>query len=105
LLAKLKEVAEQKKLVQSISVETICFILEEARVTYQHTKVWNRSNAPDFVVKKRIRQNYSEMPKNGRVICIDEFGPRSICELESPGINDKSKKIIISRLNSYTKVG
>jgi transposase len=51
-LAKIKEVAEQKKLVKSISVETIRVILEEANITYQHTKTWKESNDPDFAAKK-----------------------------------------------------
>jgi transposase len=56
-LAKIKEVAEQKKLVKSISVETIRVILEEANITYQHTKTWKESNDPDFAAKKNESSN------------------------------------------------
>lgn len=56
-LAKLKEAAEQKKIVSSISVETIRVILEEANITYQHTKTWKESNDPDFEAKKNESSN------------------------------------------------
>ena len=35
-----------------ISMETIRVIVEEADITYQHTKTWKASNDPDFEVKK-----------------------------------------------------
>ncbi|GEN36382.1 hypothetical protein ADA01nite_38420 [Aneurinibacillus danicus] len=50
-------VAEQKKLVKSISVETIRVILEEANITYPHTKTWKESNDPDFAAKKNESSN------------------------------------------------
>ncbi|MFD1457201.1 transposase, partial [Scopulibacillus daqui] len=33
---------------------------------------------PSFTLKKRIEQLYHHPPQDGRVICIDEFGPLSI---------------------------
>ncbi|WP_123809287.1 helix-turn-helix domain-containing protein [Kyrpidia tusciae] len=51
-LSKLKEEAERRGIVTSISMETIRVILEEADITYQHTKTWKVSNDPEFEVKK-----------------------------------------------------
>jgi transposase len=51
-LSKLKEEAERRGIVTTISIETIRVILEEADITYQHTKTWKASNDPDFEVKK-----------------------------------------------------
>src|SRR5690606_34159479 len=33
---------------------------------------------PNFIRKKRIEQLYNDPPQDGRVICVDEFGPLSI---------------------------
>jgi transposase len=54
-LSKLKETAEQKGIVKSISIETIRVILDEADITYQHTKTWKESNDPEFEAKKTNR--------------------------------------------------
>ena len=51
-LSKLKEEAERRGIVTFISMETIRVIVEEADITYQHTKTWKASNDPDFEVKK-----------------------------------------------------
>lgn len=51
-LTKLKETAEQKGIVKSISIETIRVILDEAEITYQHTKTWKESSDPEFESKK-----------------------------------------------------
>lgn len=51
-LSKLKETAEQKGIVKSISIETIRVILDDAEITYQHTKTWKESNDPEFESKK-----------------------------------------------------
>lgn len=51
-LPKLKQVAEERKIVKSISIETIRTILDEADITYQHTKTWKESNDPEFHTKK-----------------------------------------------------
>ncbi|WP_138495132.1 hypothetical protein [Paenibacillus pinistramenti] len=51
-LSKLKEAAEERGLVSSISIETIRVILDEAQITYQHTKTWKESTDPEFEVKK-----------------------------------------------------
>jgi transposase len=61
-LTKLKEAAEKKGIVRSISIETIRCILEEANITYQHTKTWKESNDPEFHTKKN-ESNSSTKPR------------------------------------------
>ena len=61
-LTKLKEAAEKKGIVRSISIETIRCILEEVNITYQHTKTWKESNDPKFHTKKN-ESNSSTQPR------------------------------------------
>ena len=61
-LTKLKEAAEKKGIARSISIETIRCILEEANITYQHTKTWKESNDPEFHTKKN-ELNSSTKPR------------------------------------------
>ncbi|MCE3200486.1 COG3415 family protein [Paenibacillus sonchi] len=51
-LSKLKQAVEERKIVSSISIETLRVILGEAKITYQNTKTWKDSNDPDFASKK-----------------------------------------------------
>jgi len=51
-LAKLREEAIRRKIVDDISLETVRTILEKHRVSYQRTKTWKESNDPEFESKK-----------------------------------------------------
>lgn len=51
-LAKLREEAIRRKIVDNISIETVRTILEKHGVSYQRTKTWKESNDPDFDAKK-----------------------------------------------------
>ncbi|WP_334074151.1 hypothetical protein [Paenibacillus sp. A14] len=53
-------------------------ILDEAKITYQNTKTWKQSDDTEFESKKRIEALYNSSPKDGKVICGDEFGPLSL---------------------------
>lgn len=65
-LSKLKQVAEERGIVDSISIETIRQILSEAKITYQHTKTWKESNAPEFHTKKNESNSCTTIhPKTG----------------------------------------
>jgi len=58
------------------STETVRRILRAAGVSWQATKTWKASKDPDFAAKKtRILGLYDHPPTDGRVICVDEFGP------------------------------
>jgi hypothetical protein len=48
-------------------------------VSWQATKTWKASNDPDFVEKiDRVLDLYDHPPAEGRVICVDEFGPLNL---------------------------
>ena len=51
-LAKLQEYLITRKILKSISIESLRQILKEERVSLQRTKTWKESNDPDFESKK-----------------------------------------------------
>ncbi|WP_339373157.1 helix-turn-helix domain-containing protein, partial [Paenibacillus elgii] len=69
-LSKLKEAAEERGIVPSISIETVRVILDEAQITYQHTKTWKESMDPEFEVKKTNRIALRSAPnRRARDLC------------------------------------
>lgn len=78
-LRKLARAAVEHEIVDSISPEGVRMILREAGVSHQRTKTWKESNDPLFEAKRRrIRRLYKNPPVDGRVMCLDEFGPLNI---------------------------
>jgi transposase len=77
-LSKLVEyLAEHHRL--HMSTETVRRVLHDAGITWQATKTWKASRDPDFAVKMaRILALYDDPPADGRVICVDEFGPLNL---------------------------
>jgi transposase len=62
-----------------VSTERARQILRAGKVSWQATKTWKASKDPDFIVKKdRILDLYDHRPTDGRVICVDEFGPLNL---------------------------
>jgi transposase len=62
-----------------VSHETIRQVLRKAGISFQNTKTWKHSNDPLFAAKtERILALYDRPPGDGRVICIDEFGPLNL---------------------------
>jgi transposase len=51
-LEKLREYLVSKRVLKTISIETLRQILKEERVSLQRTKTWKESNDPDFESKK-----------------------------------------------------
>ena len=69
--------AEHRRLL--ISTEAVRRILRQAGISWQATKTWKRSRDPDFAAKMaRILALYDQPPVDGRVICVDEFGPLNL---------------------------
>lgn len=78
-LTKLRDYLLATKVVAAISRETLRRILHEGGVTWQQTKTWKTSNDPDFSTKlARILDLYDHPPADGRVVCVDEFGPLNL---------------------------
>lgn len=78
-LPKLRDYLVAIGVVGQISVETLRQILRRGGVSWQATKTWKTSTDPDFAAKmNRILQLYDHPPTDGRVICVDEFGPLNL---------------------------
>jgi transposase len=77
-LSKLTEfLAAQHRVV--ISAESVRQILRRAGISWQATKTWKASKDPDFAAKMaRILDLYDNPPADGRIVCVDEFGPLNL---------------------------
>lgn len=83
-LAKLAEHLIRERIVDTISRETLRRILHDDGVSWQRTTTAKTSTDPDFDAKmRRVLQLYDHPPADGRVICVDEFGPLNL--LPRPG--------------------
>lgn len=77
-LTKLVDYLVRHRVVEQISTETVRQILKN-NITWQATKTWKTSNDPQFTEKKNaILDLYDHRPAEGRVICVDEFGPLNL---------------------------
>ncbi|MFD6398993.1 IS630 family transposase [Nocardia sp. NPDC060249] len=77
-LSKLVEVLRLNG-IADISRETLRVILKAGGVSWQSTKTWKSSNDPEFVAKmSRVLDLYDNPYEDGRVICVDEFGPLNL---------------------------
>jgi transposase len=78
-LPKLRQYLIEQGVVGSISIEHLRTLLRSRRVRWRRTKTWKESNDPHFDRKYRaIRRLYKRPPADGRVICVDEFGPLNL---------------------------
>jgi transposase len=78
-LSKLCDYLIAAKVVEAISRETLRQILREGGVSWQATKTWKASTDTEFAAKlARVLDLYDHPPTDGRVICVDEFGPLNL---------------------------
>jgi transposase len=78
-LTKLRDHLLREGVVAAISRETLRRILHAGGVSWQTTTTWKASTDPDFVPKmRRILDLYDHPPDDGRVVCVDEFGPLNL---------------------------
>jgi len=78
-LAKLADYLAATGIITSISRESIRQILRAGGISWQAAKTWKASTDPDFIAKmRRVLDLYDHPPANGRVICVDEFGPLNL---------------------------
>jgi transposase len=78
-LAKLRDHLLAEGIVVAISRETLRRILRDGGVSWQTTTTWKASNDPDFIPKmRRVLDLYDHPPGDGRVVCVDEFGPLNL---------------------------
>lgn len=77
-LTKLRDYLKHVRLA-AISRETLRTILGRAGIHWQASKTWKASTDPDFVAKmRRVLALYDAPPTQGRVVCVDEFGPLNL---------------------------
>lgn len=77
-LTKLRDYLAEHKHIR-LSREAIRQVLKDARISWQSTKTWKHSKDPEFTQKKdRILELYDHPPPDGRVLCVDEFGPLNL---------------------------
>ncbi len=77
-LSKLVEYLRQRHRIVA-STETVRHVLRAAGVRWQATKTWKASQDPEFTPKmNRILDLYDTPPSDGRVLCVDEFGPLNL---------------------------
>ncbi|MHA6623741.1 IS630 family transposase [Pseudonocardia sp. DLS-67] len=78
-LAKLRDHLLAEGIVAELSRETLRRILHAGGVSWQTTTTWKASTDPDFIPKmRRVLDLYDQPPADGRVICVDEFGPLNL---------------------------
>ena len=78
-MSKLRDYLIEHTIVERISHETLRRIQRDGGVSWQATKTWKASNDPDFAAKlDRILDLYDHPPGDGRVVCVDEFGPLNL---------------------------
>ena len=94
--------AEHRRL--TVSTETARQVLREADITWQATKTWKASRDPDFAAKMAaILTLYDTPPADGRVICVDEFGPLNLQPRPGRGWFRRGKPA--RRRATYTRTG
>ncbi|MGH8881945.1 MAG: IS630 family transposase, partial [Stackebrandtia sp.] len=78
-LSKLRDYLIGAKVVAAVSRETLRRILRDGGTSWQATKTWKASNDPEFAAKmRRVLDLYDQPPADGRVVCVDEFGPLNL---------------------------
>ena len=78
-LTKLREHLLAEGVVAQLSRETLRRILRDGGVSWQTTTTWKASTDPEFIPKmRRILDLYDHPPDDGRVVCVDEFGPLNL---------------------------
>lgn len=78
-LSLLAEEAVKRKMVKSISYETVRQILMEFDVRLRRTKTWKETKDPQAEAKwRRIKRLYRNCPAEAHVISFDPFGPMEI---------------------------
>jgi transposase len=78
-LTRLRDYLVAQKVVAAISPQWLGVLLHRAGVRWRRTKTWKESRDPDFVPKyKAIKRLYRRRPKDGRRLCVDEFGPLNL---------------------------
>jgi transposase len=105
-LAKLRAYLVEQGIVAHISLEWLRTLLRRCQVRWRRTKTWKESNDPQFWEKyRRIRALYRRRPKNGRRLCVDEFGPLNLRPRHGTCFTGRGKKVERHRATYNRKGG
>lgn len=105
-LSKLRSYLVSQKILASISLEWLRELLTRAGIRWRHTKTWKESNDPDFWPKyRRLRRLYHQRPRNGRRICVDEFGPLNLQPRHGKCLAKKGRKSVDRLRATYHRFG
>jgi transposase len=78
-LARLRDAAHRQRIIDSISLEWLRVILDEADVSHQSVKTWKESHDPQFEEKRRRIHRLTHKKHNPPVVLsMDEIGPISL---------------------------
>jgi len=78
-LSRLRDAAIKQGIVDSICIEWLRVILDEAAVSHQSIKTWKESKDPEFEEKKKRIEELTRQKSNPPVVLsVDEIGPVSL---------------------------
>ncbi|PJN29967.1 IS630 family transposase [Kitasatospora sp. CB02891] len=78
-LSKVADHLVTQKVTAAIGRETVRRILRAGKVSWKTTTAWKASTDSEFIAKMhRVLALYDTPPADGRVICVDEFGPLNL---------------------------
>lgn len=78
-LPKLRDYLVEQHIVPHISVEWLRQLLGRWKIRLRRTKTWKESTDPKFWPQYRaLRRLYRQRPRQGRRLCVDEFGPLNL---------------------------
>jgi transposase len=105
-LAKLRAYLIEQGVVTHISLEWLRTLLRRQDVRWRRTKTWKESKDPQFAAKYRaIRRLYAKRPRNGRRICVDEFGPLNLQPRHGTCMKGRGKRVQRHRATYNRKGG
>jgi len=105
-LAKLRAYLVEQQIVAHISLEWLRTLLRRQDVRWRRTKTWKESHDPDFVPKYRaVRRLYRRRPRDGRRICVDEFGPLNLQPRHGTCLKGRGRRVQRHRATYHRKGG
>jgi hypothetical protein len=105
-LRRLKDEAEKRRIVDSISKEWLRVILDESETSFQSVKTWKESKDPEFEKKKRRIERLTHKKSNPPVVLsLDEMGPFNLIPCGGMGwFEQKNPERIPANYNKFQGV-
>jgi transposase len=102
-LSRLREAAMKQGIVDSICIEWLRVILDEAAMSHQSIKTWKESTDPEFEKKRKRIEELTKLEHNPPVVLsADEIGPVSLTPHGGKGwFSEKKPDRVPSRYHRY----